>query len=165
MHNVLTPQTPVVAELGLRAALLFADHAAAAERDIAPDPVVWHGAGGSRGAPHHDLLAEEAPVRLLQAGLADAQPAAAAEGAAEDVLGAHAAVRGRPKEVRVVPVVFALAEDVPDQQLPPRPLEAAPRRDEHGQQHGAQGPQGQAPVGPMRRRSVPSPEARLEDGA
>lgn len=147
MHSVLTPHTPVVAELGLCATLLFADHAAAAERDIAPDPVVWHGAGASPGAPHHDLLAEEALVRLLEAALADAQPAAAAEGAAEDVLGAHAAVRGLPEEVRVVPVMFALAEDVPYQQLPPGPLEAAPRRDEHGQEHGAQGPHGQAPVG------------------
>lgn len=113
MHSVLTPHTPVVAELGLCAALLFADHAAAAERDIAPDPVVWHGARGSPRAPHHDLLAEEALVRLFEAALANAQPAAAAEGAAQDMLGAHAAVRRLPEEVRVVPVVFALAEDVP----------------------------------------------------
>lgn len=141
------PAVPVVAELGLRAALLFADYAAAAERHVAPDPVVRHGAGGSGGAPHGDLLAEEALVRLLEAALADAQPAAAAEGAAQDVLRAHAAVRGLPEEIRVVPVVFALAEDVPDQQLPPGALEAAPRRDQHGQEHGAQGPHGQAPVG------------------
>lgn len=100
MGSALTPHTSVITELGLRAALLLAHHAVAAERDIASDPVVWHRAVGSTFAPHHDFLAEEMLVGLLQASLADAQPAAAAESAAEDVLGAHAAVGGLPEEVR-----------------------------------------------------------------
>lgn len=125
---------------------MFAYHAAAAERDVASDPVVRHRAVGSTVAPHHDLLAEKALVGLLEASLADTQAAAVAEGALKDVLGAHAAVGGLAEEVCVVPVVLALAKDVSDQHLPPGPLEAAPQGDEHGQDHGAQSPKHQTPV-------------------
>lgn len=124
---------PVIAELGLRAALLLAHHAVTAERDVAPDPMVWHRAAGSTFAPHHDFLAEEMLVGLLQASLADAQPAAAAESASEDVLSAHAAVGGLPEEVRVVPVVLAFVKDVTYQHLAPGAVEAAPQSDQHGQ--------------------------------
>lgn len=146
MGSALTPHASVITEHGLRAALLLAHHAVAAERDIASDPVVWHRAVGSTFAPHHDFLAEEMLVGLLQASLADAQPAAAAESAAEDVLGAHAAVGGLPEEVRVVPVMLALAKDVTYQHLPPGAVEAAPQSDQHRQDDGAQRPEHQAPV-------------------
>lgn len=112
MYSVLTPHTSVVAELGLCAALLSADHTAAAEWDIASDPVVWHRAVGSTIAPHHNLLAEKKLVSLLEASFADAQPAAVAESSLKDVLSTHAAVGGLAEEVCVVPVMLALAKDV-----------------------------------------------------
>lgn len=112
MYSVLTPHASVVAELGLRAALLFAHHTAAAEWDVASDPVVRHRVVGSTVAPHHNFLAEEKLVSLLEASLADTQPAAVAESTLKDVLSTHAAVRGLAKEVCVVPVMLALAKDV-----------------------------------------------------
>lgn len=140
-----SPAVPVVAELGLCATLLFADHAAAAERDVASDPVVWHGAAGSAVA-HHNLLAVKELVSFLEAAFADTQAAAVAESALEDVLSAHAAVGGLPEEVCVVPVMLALPKDISDQHLPPGPLEAAPQGEEHRQEHGAQSPDHQTVV-------------------
>lgn len=141
-----TKAIPVIAELRLTAALLRAHHTAAAQGDVAPDPVVGHGVQGLGVRLEHDLLALEALVGLLEAALVHAQPAAVAEGALQDVLRAHAAVGGVAEQVRVVPAVLALAEDVPAVQLPARPLKAAPEGDEHGQQHRAQRPQDQVPV-------------------
>lgn len=112
MYSVLTPHTSVVAELGLCAALLFAYHTAAAERDVASDPVVWHRPVGSTITPHHNFLAEKKLVCLLEASFADTQATAVAESTLEDVLGTHAAVGGLAKEVCVVPVMLALAKDV-----------------------------------------------------
>lgn len=146
MDSFLTPNAPVVAKLRLTAALLLAGHTAAAQGDVAPDPVVRHGVQGPAVILEHDLLALEALVGLLEAALVHAQPAAVAEGALQDVLRAHAAVRGMAEQVRVVPPVLALAEDVPAVQLPARALKAAPEGDEHRQQHRAQRPQHQVPV-------------------
>lgn len=146
MDSFLTPNAPVIAELRLTATLLRANHTAAAQGDVAPYPVVGHGVQGLAVLLEHDLLALEALVGLLEAALVHAQPAAVAEGALQDVLPAHAAVGGVAEQVRVVPPVLALAEDVPAVQLPARPLKAAPEGDEHGQQHRAQRPQDQVPV-------------------
>lgn len=147
MYRFLTPNAPVIAELGLAAALLLANHAATAQGHVAPDPVVGHGVQGPAVTLKHDLLAREALVGLLEAALVHAQPAAVAEGAQQNVLRAHAAVGGLAEQVRVAPPVLALAEDVPAVQLAAGPLEAAPEGDEHGQQHRAQRPQDQVPVG------------------
>lgn len=106
-----------------------------------------HGVQGPAVALEHDLLAREALVGLLEAALVHAQPAAVAEGAQQNVLRAHAAVGGLAEQVRVAPPVLALAEDVPAVQLAAGPLEAAPEGDEHRQQHRAQRPQDQVPVG------------------
>lgn len=146
MYCFLTPNAPVIAELGLTAALLLANHTVAAQGHVAPDPVVGHGVQGPAVTLEHYLLALEALVGLLEAALVHAQPAAVAEGALQDVLRAHAAVGGMAEQVRVAPPVLALAEDVPAVQLPARPLKAAPEGDEHRQQHRAQRPQDQVPV-------------------
>lgn len=146
MYCVLTPNAPVIAELGLAAALLLANHTVAAQGDVAPDPVVGHGVQGPAVILEHDLLALEALVGLFEAALVHAQPAAVAEGALQDVLRAHAAVGGMAEKVRVAPPVLALAEDVLAVQLPARPLKAAPEGDEHRQQDRAQCPQDQVPV-------------------
>lgn len=146
MDSFLTPNAPVIAELRLAAALLRAHHTAAAQGHVAPYPVVGHGVQGLGVRLEHDLLAREAPVGLPEAALVGAQPAAVAEGAPQDVLRAHAAVGGVAEQVRVVPAVLALAEDVPAVQLPARPLQAAPQGDAHGQQHRAERPQHQVPV-------------------
>lgn len=146
MYCFLTPNAPVIAELGLTAALLLANHTGAAQGDVAPDPVVGHGVQGPAVILEHDLLALEALVGLLEAALVHAQPAAVAEGALQDVLRAHAAVGGMAEKVRVAPPVLALAEDVLAVQLPARPLKAAPEGDEHRQQDRAQCPQDQVPV-------------------
>lgn len=141
-----TEAVPVIAELGLVAALLLANHTVTAQGDVSPDPVVGHGVHGLAVTLEHDLLAGEALVGLLEAALVHAQPTAVAEGALQDVLRAHTAVGGLAEQIRVAPAVLALAEDVPAVQLPARPLDAAPEGEEHGQQHRAQRPQDQVPV-------------------
>lgn len=146
MYCFLTPNAPVIAELGLVAALLLANHTVTAQGDVSPDPVVGHGVHGLAVTLEHDLLAGEALVGLLEAALVHAQPTAVAEGALQDVLRAHTAVGGLAEQIRVAPAVLALAEDVPAVQLPARPLDAAPEGEEHGQQHRAQRPQDQVPV-------------------
>lgn len=146
MHCFLTPNAPVITELGLTAALLLANHTVTAQGDITPDPVVVHGVQGPAVILEHDLLAVETLVGLLEAALVHAQPAAVAEGALQDVLRAHTAVGGMAEQVRVAPPVLTLAEDVPAVQLPARSLEAAPESDEHRQQHRAQRVQDQVPV-------------------
>lgn len=140
------PAIPVVAELGLGTTLLLTHETIAAERDVPSDPVVQHAAAGPALAPQHNLLAEETPVGLLETSFVHAEAAAVTKSPLEDVLGAHAAVGGLAKEVRVLPVVLALAEDVLPQHLPPGSLEAAPQGDEHRHDDGAQSPESQAPV-------------------
>ena len=108
-----TEAVPVIAELGLVAALLLANYTVTAQGDVSPDPVVGHGVQGLAVTLEHDLLAREALVGLLEAALVHAQPTAVAEGALQDVLRAHTAVGGLAEQVRVAPAVLALAEDVP----------------------------------------------------
>lgn len=140
------PSVPVIAELRLAATLLPADHTVTAQGHVAADPVVGHGIRGPVVVLEHDLFAREAPVRLLEAALVHAEPAAVAEGALQDVLRAHAAVGGVAEQVGVTPAVLALTEDVPSVQLPARPLQATPESDEYRQQHGAQRPQDQVAI-------------------
>lgn len=135
-----TKAIPVIAELRLAAALLLADDTVRAQGHVAADPVVRHDICGPAVVLEHDLLAREALVRLLEAALVHAEPAAVAEGSLKDVLPAHAAVGGVAEQVGVTPAVLALAEDVPAMQLPARPLKATPEGDEHRQQHGEQRP-------------------------
>lgn len=140
MDCLLAPNAPVIAELRLAAALQLADHTVRAQGHVAADPVVRHGIRGPAVVLEHDLLAREALVRLLEAALVHAEPAAVAKGSLKDVLRAHAAVGGVAEQVGVTPAVLALAEDVPAMQLPARPLKATPEGDEHRQQHGEQRP-------------------------
>lgn len=147
MDCFLAPNAPVIAELRLAAALLLADDTVRAQGHVAADPVVRHGICGPAVVLEHDLLAREALVRLLEAALVHAEPAAVAEGSLKDVLRAHAAIGGVAEQVGVTPAVLALAEDVPAMQLPARPLKATPEGDEHRQQHGEQRPQDQVAIG------------------
>lgn len=147
MDCFLAPNAPVIAELRLTATLQPADDTVGAQRHVAADPVVGHVIRGPAVALEHDLLAWEALVGLLEAALVHAEPAAVTEGSLQDVLPAHAAVGGVAEQVRVAPAVLALAEDVPEVQLPARPLQAAPEGDEYRQQHGAQRPQDQVAIG------------------
>lgn len=80
MYCFLTPNAPVVTELGLGAALLLANHTIAAQGHVAADPVVRHGVWDLGIAFEHDLLAGVALVGFLEATLIHAEPAAVAEG-------------------------------------------------------------------------------------
>lgn len=137
---------PEVAQLGLGAALLLAHRAVAGQRHVAADPAVLR--RGSRGAVArgHDLLAGQAAVRPAQALLVDAHAAAVAVGPPQDVLRAHAAVGGLVEQVRVVPAMLALAEELPDVRLALGALGAAPQRDDHRHDDGQGGPQQQRPL-------------------
>lgn len=138
--------SPVVAEFGLRATLLLADDAVTGQRDIAPDPAVQEGTVRLRGG--HDLLTGQGVVGGPDAELICADPAALAERALQDGLGAHAAVRGLVEQVRVAPAMLALAEEVLQLHLPLRSLETAPQGKENRKQHGEAGPEQQGPVLP-----------------
>lgn len=97
--------------------------------------------GSARTSGGHDLLAGQAAIGPAQALLVRAHAAAIAESAVEDVLGADAAVGGLAEQVRVVPAVFALAEEIPHVRLPLGSLRAAPQREEHRDDHGHGGPE------------------------
>lgn len=137
---------PEVAQLGLAATLLLAHSTIAGERHVAADPAVLRGSFGAAGG--HDLLAGQAAVGPPQALLVDAHAAAVAVCSLQDVLGAHAAVGGLVEQVRVVPAVLALAEELPDVRFPLGALGAAPQRDDHRHDDGQGGPQQQRPLLP-----------------
>lgn len=145
MHRDLLG-SPEVAQLRLGSALLFADRAVAGEGHVSTDPAVLH--GSLRAAGGHDLLAGQAAVGPAQASLVRARAAAVAESPVEDVLRAHAAVGGLAEQVRVVPPVFALAEELLHVGLPLGSLRAAPQREQHRDRDGHARPEQQRPLIP-----------------
>lgn len=144
----LSCRLPKVAQFGLAAALLLAHRAVTGQRHVAADPSVPR--RGSRGsvARGHDLFAGQAAVRPAQALLVDAHAAAVAVGSPQDGLCAHAAVGGLVEQVRVMPAVLALAEELPNVCLALGALGAAPQRDDHRHDDGQGGPQQQRPLLP-----------------
>lgn len=138
--------SPEVAQLRLGSALLSADRAVAGEGHISTDPAVLH--GSIRTAGGHDLLAGQAVVGPAQALLVRAHAATVAESPVEDVLRAHAAVGGLAEQVRVVPPVFALAEELLPVGFPLGSLRAAPQREQHRDHDGHGGPEQQGPLIP-----------------
>lgn len=140
------PCSPEVAQLRLGPALLLADRAVAGQGHVPPDPAVLH--GPARPAGGQDLLAGQAVVGPAQAVLVRAHPAAVAESPVQDVLRAHAAVGGLAEQVRVVPPVLALAEELLPVAFPLGSLRAAPQREQHRNQDGHGGPEQQGPLIP-----------------
>lgn len=140
------PRLPEVAELRLGPTLLFAHCTVAGEGHISAHPAVLHGSVAAGGG--HDLLAGEAPVGPAQALLVGAHAAAVAESPLEDVLGAHAAVGGLVEQVRVVPAVLALAEEILHVSFPLGALGAAPQRDDDRNDDGQRCPEQQRPLLP-----------------
>lgn len=74
--------------------------------------------------------------------------AAVTERPLQDVLRAHTAVGGLVEEVRVVPAVFALSEEIFQLNFAFGTLEAAPQCDEHWDQNSNHGPEEQRPLLP-----------------
>lgn len=137
--HLRAPALPEVAELWLGSTLLFAHSTVAGEGHISADPAVL---GCSVGAPGgHDLLAGQAPVGPAQALLVGTHTAAVAESPLKDVLGADAAVGGLVEQVRVVPAVLALAEEILHVRFPLGALGAAPQCDDDRDDDGQRGPQ------------------------
>lgn len=126
---------PVVTQLGLGATLLFAHDTVAAQGDIASDPVVHHGCPRPTFTPHHNLLAQEMAIRLLQALFINTHPAATAESSLEYVLRTDAAIGGLAEKICILPIMLALVQNVLHQSLPPRSPKAAPQGDQDGQSH------------------------------
>lgn len=130
--------SPEVAQLWLGSTLLFAHRTVAGEGHISTDPAVFHGSIRTTGG--HDLLAGQAVVGPAQAPLVCTYTAAVAESPVQDVLGADAAVGGLAEQVRVVPSVFALAEEILHMCFPLGSLCAAPQCEEHRDDDGHGGP-------------------------
>lgn len=137
---------PEVAELGLGPALLLTHSTVTCQRHISADPAVLRGSVRTRRG--HDLLAGEAPVGPAQALLVGAQAAAVAESSMQDMLGAYAAVGGLVEQVRVMPAVFALPEELLHVGLPLGALRAAPQRQDDRDDDGQRGPEQQRPLLP-----------------
>lgn len=137
---------PEVAELRLGPTLLLAGRTVAGEGDVPPHPAVLRGSVGPGRC--HDLLTRQAAVGPAQALLVGADAAAVAEGSGQDVLRAHAAVGGLVEQVRVVPAVLALAEEILHVRLPLGALGAAPQRDDDRDDHGQGRPQQERPLLP-----------------
>lgn len=142
-----TRTVPEVAQFGLAPTLLFAHGAVAGQRNVPSDPAVLRGPvlGPCRG---HDLLARQAPVGPPKALLVGADAAAVAESPVQDVLRADAAVGGLVEQVRVVPAVLALPEELPHVSFPLVALRAAPQRDDDRDDDGQRGPEQQRPLLP-----------------
>lgn len=137
---------PEVAELRLSPTLLLAHSTVTSQRHVSADPAVLRGSVRARRG--HDLFAGEAPVGPAQALLVGAHAAAVAESSVQDVLRADAAVGGLVEQVRVVPAVFALPEELLHVGLPLGALRAAPQRQDDRDDDGQRGPEQQRPLLP-----------------
>lgn len=137
----LRADSPVVAEFGLRAALLLAHGAVARERYVPAHPAVAE--ASIRVRRRGDLLAGQRALGGPRARLVRAHTAAVAEGAVQHGQLARAAVRGLAEQVRVAPGVPTRARQVFEAHRALRAPYAAPQRDQHREQHSQPGPQQQ----------------------
>lgn len=139
MH--LRADSPVVAEFGLRAALLLAHGAVAREWHVPARPAVAE--PPVRVRRPGDLLAGQSSLGGSRALLVRAHAAAVAESAVQHGQLAHAAVRGFAEQVRVAPAVPARARQVFEAHRALRAPHTAPQRDQHREQNRQTGPQQQ----------------------
>lgn len=98
---------PVVAQLWLSAALLFADRTVTAKGHVSTNPTMAY--SSVRLSSSHNLLAWHGAVGPSQARFVRTQTTAVTKGSLKDMLRADAAVRRLVEEISVVPSMFAFA--------------------------------------------------------